>query len=70
MRKHWAVVISIPRTINFELGSTAALSLPSVIGRNGIERRPAIPLDDEEVFKFKGSYESIHATMIKGGLVQ
>ncbi|MCI1857031.1 MAG: L-lactate dehydrogenase [Sporolactobacillus sp.] len=62
-------IYPVSSTLHGEYGlKNAALSLPSVVGRQGIVRRLPVPLDESELSKLRASYDSIRGTMEAGGL--
>jgi L-lactate dehydrogenase len=46
-----------------------ALSLPSVIGKNGVEKRLPLHLPEEELALLKKSAESIQAVLRSNGVI-
>ncbi|RYL94911.1 L-lactate dehydrogenase [Sporolactobacillus sp. THM7-4] len=64
-------IFPVSTTLNGEYGlNDVALSLPCVVGRRGMEKRLAVPLDEEELAKLQEAASSIRGTMKKGGLTQ
>lgn len=64
-------IFPVSTTLNGEYGlSEVALSLPCVIGRQGVEKRLAVPLDEDELGKLRATADSIRGTMKIGGLIK
>ncbi|GAA3290142.1 L-lactate dehydrogenase [Arthrobacter citreus] len=62
-------VLPVSATLQGEYGiSGVALSLPSIVGINGVYGMLEMPLDDTETKKLQDSAETLHSTLSKLGL--
>lgn len=64
-------ILPVSTTLEGEYGlKNVALSLPCIIGKNGVERRLEVSLTDEENDKLYNSAKNILATMKAAGLIE
>jgi len=62
-------ILPVSSTLEGEYGlRDVALSIPTIIGKNGIEKRIQVPLSDDEINKLKESAESVLKTIKSVGL--
>lgn len=69
MNEHSILPVSTTLQGEYDL-KNVALSLPCVVGENGIENRLAISLNDDEIAKLKKSAESISSVIKSAGIAK